>query len=282
MLPKSIRSMLQTVEIKGYKLSNEYALKQARELRNERAGGESQGGEKAAGGQPLDRLDHLEGHGVMSEEDAEAVALAKKGKSKGFKGWCFNCGKTGHKAADCWAKGGGKEGQKGQKGSYGKGPGGGFMEALFGPGYGKGKGAKGKSWGKGPKGRSLGNGKGAYFVDDDGWNNWAPQVVLSLNPEEFSAPKKPVAKSAVSHHQTQVETRNRFSHLSIIKKEEPNEDIPLFLQRASRRALSRSESVRSGGQGRRGDQDTTSCGPSLTAASLRGLCVPMFPSGKHV
>ena len=30
---------------------------------------------------------------------------------KRFKGDCNNCGKQGHKKADCWAKGGGKEGQ---------------------------------------------------------------------------------------------------------------------------------------------------------------------------
>ena len=53
----------------------------------------------------------------MSEEDAEALALGKEGKDKGFKGVRYNCGKTGHRAADCRAKGGGKEGlgQKGQK-----------------------------------------------------------------------------------------------------------------------------------------------------------------------
>ena len=49
------------------------------------------------------------------------------------------------------------KGPKGQKGSYGKG--GGFMEAVFGQGYDKGKGPKGKSYGKG-KGGSYGKGKG--------------------------------------------------------------------------------------------------------------------------
>ena len=38
MLSKSIRSMLQTVEIKGYKASQEYALNQAWEIHNDRAG----------------------------------------------------------------------------------------------------------------------------------------------------------------------------------------------------------------------------------------------------
>jgi len=44
----------------------------------------------------------------------------KKGGDKGKKGdsevLCYNCEKPGHKKADCWAKGGGKEGQgPGQK-----------------------------------------------------------------------------------------------------------------------------------------------------------------------
>ncbi len=62
MLPKLIRSMLQTVEVAGYKASKEYVLKHAREFRNERDSGDSQGGDKTTGGQPLDRLDHLDGH----------------------------------------------------------------------------------------------------------------------------------------------------------------------------------------------------------------------------
>ena len=56
-----------------------------------------------------------------STEDAEDLALQKKGKGKGFKGARFNCGKPGHRAADCWSKGGGKEGNPtGKNGSYGK------------------------------------------------------------------------------------------------------------------------------------------------------------------
>ena len=53
----------------------------------------------------MDGLDHLGGHEEEPEEDADALALAKgKSKGKGFKGDCFNCGKTGHRAVDCWAK----------------------------------------------------------------------------------------------------------------------------------------------------------------------------------
>ena len=46
MLPKVIRSMLQTVEVTGYKASKEYVLNQAREFRNERAGGDFPGGRR--------------------------------------------------------------------------------------------------------------------------------------------------------------------------------------------------------------------------------------------
>ena len=142
----------------GYKASKEYVLKQARELRNERSSSES----PAVGPvkkDPLNRLDHFEGQEEESEEGAEALALAKgKGKGKGFKGDCFNCGKTGHRAADCWAKGGGKERQKGPKGSYGKGTNGGIMDVLMGSGFDNGKGSKGKSWGMGKWG-FLGKGQ---------------------------------------------------------------------------------------------------------------------------
>ena len=59
--------------------------------------------------EPLDRLDHL--YGQEEEElDEEALALQRKGKGKGIKGNCFNCGKQGRRAADSWSKGGGKEG----------------------------------------------------------------------------------------------------------------------------------------------------------------------------
>ena len=103
----------------------------------------------------LGTLDNVDDHEELSEEDAEALAFEKKGKGKGkgFKGECYNCHKTGHRAADCWAKGGGKEGgQKGQKGGYGKGPGGGIIDAIFGQGHDKGKGTQGKSWEKGARG----------------------------------------------------------------------------------------------------------------------------------
>ena len=53
MLPKAIRGMLQTVaEVKGYKASKEYVLKQARELRNERSSSDSPGGGTCEEGPP--------------------------------------------------------------------------------------------------------------------------------------------------------------------------------------------------------------------------------------
>ena len=107
------------------------------------------------------------------------------------------------------------------------------MHALLGRGDDKGKGMNGKFWGKGQKGSSWVKGKGAYYCEDDGWNNWAPQQLLKIvpvvDPVGFAAPKKPAAKSAISHHQAPVETRNRFSFLHATKGEETNEDIPINL-----------------------------------------------------
>ena len=122
----NILARLQTVDnVKGYKPSKEYALKQARELRKPGAGNDSPGGERSSSGKAtMDNMDLLgDQEDDLTEEEAEALALQKaKGKGKGFKGECYNCGKTGHRAADCWAKGGGKEGaQKGQKGQCQKG-----------------------------------------------------------------------------------------------------------------------------------------------------------------
>ena len=68
---------------KGYKASKEYALKQAREIRNERSTSDSPGGDKAAGGLPLDRLDHLNGTEEPWTEDYDTLAALNKGKGKG-------------------------------------------------------------------------------------------------------------------------------------------------------------------------------------------------------
>ena len=67
------------------------------------------------------------------------------------------------------------------------------MDALLGQGYDKGKGTKGKSWGKGQKGGSWGKGKGAYYCEDDSWNTWTPQMLLSLRKV---VPEVPQASAA--------------------------------------------------------------------------------------
>ena len=77
MLPNILRDMLQTMDKDGYKDSKEYALKQARALRNERADGDSQGVDKAAR-VPLDRLDHQEQNEGEVVEDQEALAFQKR------------------------------------------------------------------------------------------------------------------------------------------------------------------------------------------------------------
>ena len=45
--------------------------------------------------------------------ELSGTALLTKGKEKGMNKdkECYNCKKTGHITSECWAKGGGKEGQ---------------------------------------------------------------------------------------------------------------------------------------------------------------------------
>jgi hypothetical protein len=69
--------------------------------------------------------------GISDEADRKSARLTEKGgKEAAFYGndgksklkktmECFNCHKKGHMARECWAKGGGKEGQNPRKG-YGK------------------------------------------------------------------------------------------------------------------------------------------------------------------
>ena len=54
----------------------------------------------------------LNSYGGEAEEDINAVGKGGKAKGKG-KGLCFKCGKPGHLAKDCRAKGIGKSGKKG-------------------------------------------------------------------------------------------------------------------------------------------------------------------------
>ncbi len=113
--------MLQTVESVGYKESKEYALKQDRAIRNERASGDTQGADKAgteqktkasAGQAPYDGLDHLaEKEGESKQEQGEwALALQRKGKGNGINANCLKCGKQGHRAAEWLSKANGKDG----------------------------------------------------------------------------------------------------------------------------------------------------------------------------
>ena len=122
-------------------------------------------------------------------------ALVQKGKGS-FKGKCNNCGRPGHKAADCRAQGGAGAGKNkssasqvqcfacGRRGHYswecsnskGKGAG-------AGKGYekGSGKGGKDKAKGKGKKGKGKGK-KGGFSAveweeqegwEQEGWDGWS-------------------------------------------------------------------------------------------------------------
>ena len=54
----------------------------------------------------------------ISTEDKRRTRKGNKPqtlKTEPFDGECYNCGKRGHMAKDCWADGGGKEGQKPQR-----------------------------------------------------------------------------------------------------------------------------------------------------------------------
>ncbi len=58
-----------------------------------------------------------DGEGMMGKKDGKGSGTAK------FNGYCKNCGRWGHKAADWWrpADEGGGKGKKGNKGKNGKG-----------------------------------------------------------------------------------------------------------------------------------------------------------------
>ena len=76
--------------------------------------------------QESDRRAMRAGGSKKEKEKEDAAFTASSSTSGGKKGGkstlrCFNCGKLGHKKIDCWAKGGGKEGQ-GPKQGKGKKP----------------------------------------------------------------------------------------------------------------------------------------------------------------
>ena len=140
---------------------------------------------------------------------AQIMAMVKgKGKGKGVE--CYNCGKTGHMAKDCWSKGGGPKGTKGGwlpkgdgkggypgKGSY-PGKGGPPRDGCFicgGPHWAKDC-PKGKGKGKGVNGvedpekttsgeMSLGGGKGGDQAQVE-WD-YQQQLYGQLYSEEFYA-----------------------------------------------------------------------------------------------
>ena len=65
-------------------------------------------------GDEYDRRAIANGTGKGKSQDVALYAGDKSGRGKKGKKTdleCFNCHKKGHKKADCWAKGGGKEGQ---------------------------------------------------------------------------------------------------------------------------------------------------------------------------
>ena len=144
-----------------------------------------------------DELEHLEtrfreeqeSDSYQYEQDQECdgdEVYAVKGKGKGgFKGTCFKCGMTGHKADRCWQKGNGK----GSKGDLVKGKGG----------------SKGKGWSKGKWSNSGHSWDSSWYnshwhgktsgLEVDPWSAvelvpYFCAVILSSSCEKFSEPKR--------------------------------------------------------------------------------------------
>ena len=91
--------------------------------------------------------------------DVDTGSLIRKGKNEKFTGQCHICGKTGHKAAECWYSGKGAYGnQKDKDGKGGKANPSGAKD-------GKGKGKYGN-----PKGKDGKDGKGKHY--DKGKSSW--------------------------------------------------------------------------------------------------------------
>ena len=86
------------------------------------------------------------GHKAADCWQKKAAEGGGKGATARFEGECHHCGKKGHRATDCWQKQAAEGGAKGGKGGKGKG--------------GKGKGSKG------------GKGKGINSWELDEWHEW--------------------------------------------------------------------------------------------------------------
>ena len=117
----------------------------------------------------------------QEEEGWEQRLATLKGQGKG----CYNCGKMGHIAANCYSKGGGKGGKGGWQQ---QGKGGWPQQGKGGEGFQEGKG-KSKGKGKGPRtgcftcggahyasncpqGKGKGKGKGIFPFQDASWDSW--------------------------------------------------------------------------------------------------------------
>jgi len=104
-----------------------------------------------------------------------------RGPAGKFQGDCRNCGKPGHKAADCYAPGGGAARKDGGKGKDGKG--------KDGKGKGKGKFGKGK-YGKGKHGKGGRKGIGALDEAAAGEEEkWSPAEWEAWNAQGEGEPE---------------------------------------------------------------------------------------------